>query len=100
MKRRRSIALGVVIAAAMAGVFFLPLVPVRVEVNPCLPCAHPYVNMEEQGYSSVGLYFFGYGGIYLTTLPNSYANYVGYCVVYGAFTSTSCGIGVGLLNST
>jgi len=93
--RRRNIAVGVVVVAAMAVVFFLPLIPVRVEANPCVPCSTPFI--EEQGYSSMGLYFFGNGGIYLSGLSNYYAPYVGYCVVYR--TSTSCGIGVGLLKS-
>jgi len=94
--RRRNIAIVVVIVAAVAGVFFLPLIPIRVEINPCNLCAGLFI--EEQGYSSVGLYFFGYGGIYLSGLPNYAAPHVGYCVVYG--TSTSCGMGVGLLRST
>jgi len=94
--RRRSIAIGIVIVTAIAVVFFLPLIPVKVEVVPCIQCAG--LPFEEQGYSSMGLYFFGYGGIYMSSLPNYYAPYVGYCVVYG--TSTSCGIGVGLLKST
>ena len=46
----------------------------------------------------MGLYFFGYGGIYLNSLPNYPAAYVGYCAVYG--TSTSCGVGFALLKST
>jgi len=93
---RRSIAIGVLIVAAMAVVFFLPLIPVRVEAVPCIQCAGLF--LEEQGYSSVGLYFFGYGGIYLSGMSNYYAPYVGYCVVYG--TSTSCGVEIGLLKST
>ena len=96
MKGRRNIAIGVVIVATVAVVFFLPLVPVRVEGVPCTLCAGLF--MEEQGYSSMGLYFFGYGGIYLSSLPSFPPFYVGYCVVYG--TSTSCGVGVALLKST
>jgi len=95
---RRNIAIGVVIGAAVAVFFFLPLIPVRVEAVPCIQCAGLF--LEEQGYSSVGLYFFGYGGIYLSGMSNYYAPYVGYCVVYGTSTSTSCGVGVGLLKST
>jgi hypothetical protein len=94
--KRRKITIGVVIVATIAVVFFLPLIPVRVEAVPCIQCAGLF--LEEQGYSSVGLYFFGYGGIYLSGLSNYYASYVGYCMVYG--TSTSCGVGLALLKST
>jgi hypothetical protein len=94
--RRRNIAIGIVIVTAMAVVFFLPLIPVKVEAVPCIQCAG--LLFEEQGYSSMGLYLFGYGGIYLSSLPNYAPPYVGYCVVYG--TSTSCGIGIGLLKSS
>ena len=95
--RRRSIAIGIAIVAAIA-FFFLPLVPVKVEPY-CVPCAGGQF-IEEQGYSSVGLYFSGYGGIYLSSLPNYFPTYVGYCLVYGTSSSTSCGVGIGLLNSS
>jgi len=95
---RRNIAIVVVIVAAIAVFFFLPLIPIRVEAVPCIQCAGLF--LEEQGYSSVGLYFFGSGGIYLSGLANYYAPYVGYCVVYGTGLYTSCGVGVGLLKST
>ena len=94
--RRRNIAIGIVIVAAVVVVFFLPLIPVRVEAVPCPLCAGLFI--EEQGFSSTGLYFFGYGGIYLSGLPNYIPAYVGYCVVYG--TSTSCGVGFALLKAT
>ena len=94
--RRRNIAIAVVIVTAMVIVFFLPLIPVRVEGVPCTLCAGLFI--EERGYSSVGLYFSGYGGIYLSGLPNYIPFYVGYCVVYG--TSSSCGVGFALLKPT
>ena len=92
----RNITIGVVIVAAVAVVFFVPLIPVQVEILPCHLCAGLFI--EEQGYSSMGVYFFGYGGIYLSSLPNYIGAYVGYCLVYG--TSTSCGVGFALLKSS
>ena len=95
--RRRSIAIGIAIVAASLAVLFLPLVPVQVEPY-CIPCAGG-LFIPEQGYSSVALYFFGYGGIYMSILPNFSPIYVGYCLVYGTSSSTSCGVGIGLLKS-
>ncbi|MGP8056979.1 MAG: hypothetical protein ACLP9K_05195 [Nitrososphaerales archaeon] len=94
--KRRNIAIGIAIVAAIA-VFSLPLVPVKVTPY-CVRCPGG-LFIEEQGYSSVGLYFSGYGGIYLSSLPNYFPTYVGYCVVYGTSSSTSCGAGIGLLKS-
>jgi hypothetical protein len=97
--KRRNVAVAVVaIVGVIAIVFFLPLIPVKVEDAPCPICAGLFI--EEQGHSSMGLYFFGYGGIYLSSLPNFPNQYVGYCVVYGSPYSTSCGVNVVLLNST
>lgn len=97
--RRRSAAIAVVaIVAASVLVFFLPLVPVQVEPY-CVSCpSSPYI--QEQGYASVAVYVAGYGGIYMNAEPNYLSSYVGYCVVYGSSSSTSCGIGVGLLKPT
>ena len=95
--KRRNAAIGIAIVAAMA-VFLLPLVPVKVEPY-CVTCPGG-AFIEEQGYSSVALYFSGYGGIYMSGLPNLLPTYVGYCLVYGISSSTSCGTGIGLLKSS
>jgi hypothetical protein len=86
---------GSVLIVIAAAIFFLPMIPVRVQ-SYCIACAG--VPFGEHGYSSVGLYFFNYGGIYTIAEPN-FPNppYVGYCLAYGNPNHTSCGLGIDLL---
>jgi hypothetical protein len=79
----------------VAAIFFLPAIPVRVQ-SYCIPCAG--IAIDEQGYSSVGFYFFNYGGLYMAAnAPNFASLYIGYCLVYGDPNHTSCGVGIDLL---
>jgi hypothetical protein len=92
--RRKNVAIAVVIVAAAAVlVFFLPVVPVQ--VGPYCASCPSSLHIQEQGYASVALYVAGYGGIYMTAETNYVPSYVGYCLVYGSSSTTSCGIGVG-----
>jgi hypothetical protein len=95
MKRSIKIALIACVGLALAAVFLLPVVPVKVEPF-CAPCPGGLFILQ-QGYASPALYLAGYGGIYLTSLPNYAPTYVGYCVVYGSPTDNSCGLGIGEL---
>lgn len=94
MRRRTKILTAAISVAFVATIFFLPVVPVKVDPF-CLACGGS-LHIEELGYSSVGLYFFNYGGIYMAAgLPNFPSPlYLGYCVIYGDPLHTSCGLGI------
>ena len=84
------------LAAIALAFFFLPVVPVTMMLW-CIPCAG--LPFFEHGYSSAGLYLFGYGGAYVLALPpNEFSLYVGYCFVDGPLGDhTSCGVGVAIV---